>query len=99
MAALHETRRAALPVWSSIFYNIFMPTSVHIPDELLKEADKRAKSLGISRNRIIVRALKRELDDVSDWSAGFFERLRSIDEETVEAVDEMLAAIRIARSS
>ncbi len=51
-----------------------MPTSIHIPDKLLKEADKRAMALGISRNRLIVRALERELKAGSDWSPGFFDR-------------------------
>ncbi|MGH9199830.1 MAG: ribbon-helix-helix protein, CopG family [Vicinamibacterales bacterium] len=33
-----------------------MPTTVHIPDPLLKSVDRRAKALGISRNRLVVRA-------------------------------------------
>jgi hypothetical protein len=28
--------------------NIFMPTTVHIPDPLLKSVDRRAKALGIN---------------------------------------------------
>ena len=35
-----------------------MPTTVHIPDPLLKSVDRRAKALGISRNRLVVRALE-----------------------------------------
>jgi metal-responsive CopG/Arc/MetJ family transcriptional regulator len=35
-----------------------MPTTVHIPPTLLKSVDRRAKALGVSRNRIIVRALE-----------------------------------------
>jgi hypothetical protein len=76
-----------------------MPTSVHIPDRLLKAAEKRAKALGISRNRLIVRALERELEGGSDWPKGFFESLRNTDKETVDAVDEMMAAIRKNRRS
>ena len=37
--------------------------SIQIPNKLLKEAEKRAKALGISRNRLIVRALERELKE------------------------------------
>jgi hypothetical protein len=70
-----------------------MPTSVHIPDKLLKQADQRAKALGISRNRLIVRALERELQEGSDWSVGFFDRLRRIDDDTTKAVDEMMSAV------
>jgi predicted transcriptional regulator len=76
-----------------------MPTSVHIPDKLLQQADRRAKSLGISRNRLIVRALERELQSDSSWPAGFFEKLRAVDDETVQAVDEMMAAVRRGRRS
>jgi hypothetical protein len=76
-----------------------MPTSVHIPDQLLQQADQRARALGISRNRLIVRALARELREGSEWSQGFIEQLRTIDDDTTAAVDEMLAAIRRSRRS
>ena len=84
---------------SSILYNIFMATSVHIPDKLLKEADKRAMALGISRNRLIVRALERELQERSDWSPGFFDTLRSIEHDTAGAVDELISAVKAGRRS
>lgn len=76
-----------------------MPTSVHIPDQLLRQADKRARALGISRNRLIVQALERELQGGSDWSQEFFSQLRAIDEDTAEAVEEMKKAIRLGRRS
>lgn len=76
-----------------------MPTSIHIPETLLQQADKRAKALGISRNRLIVRALARELQEGSDWSQGFFERLRSIDNETAVAFEETMSAVRQRRRS
>ena len=76
-----------------------MPTRVHIPDRLLKQADKRAKALGISRNRLIVRALERELEAGSEWSIGFFDRLRSVDGGIVQAVDEMSSHVRRSRRS
>lgn len=76
-----------------------MATSIHIPDKLLRQADKRAMALGISRNRLIVRALERELQERSDWSPGFFDRLRSIDQDTTEAVDELVSAVAAARRS
>jgi hypothetical protein len=66
---------------------------------LLKKADQRAQSLGISHNRLIVRALERELAAGSNWSVGFFDRLRSIDPDTAEAVDEISSAIRAGRTS
>jgi metal-responsive CopG/Arc/MetJ family transcriptional regulator len=76
-----------------------MPTSVHIPETLLQQADQRAKALGISRNRLIVRALARELQEGSDWSPGFFERLRLIDDETAAAFEESMSAVRQRRRS
>jgi predicted transcriptional regulator len=76
-----------------------MPTSVHIPKPLLDAVDRRAHALRISRNRLIVQALERELSEGADWSAGFFERLSEVDEATAGAVDEMLATVRAARRS
>ncbi len=76
---------------------IVMPTSVHLPEELLKAVDRKAKSLRMSRNQFVVRALQREVG-ASEWSAGFFERLAP-DADANKAVDEMLVAIRKGRRS
>ena len=76
-----------------------MPTSVHIPKSLLEAVDRRAQALRISRNRLIVRALERELGGEGGWSAGFCESLATADQATAEAADEMLASIRAARTS
>ena len=76
-----------------------MPTTVHIPNRILANADRKARALGISRNRLIVRALERELADQSSWSPGFLEALRHVDAELTEAADEMLKDIRQRRRS
>jgi metal-responsive CopG/Arc/MetJ family transcriptional regulator len=76
-----------------------MATSVHIPKPLLDAVDRRAHALRISRNRLIVKALERELSEGEEWSAGFFERLRTIDCATAAAVDDLLAAVRARRRS
>jgi len=76
-----------------------MTTSVNIPKPLLEAVDRRAHALGISRNRLIVKALERELAEGEAWSAGFFERLRTVDRATANAVDDMLAAVRARRRS
>lgn len=76
-----------------------MATSVHIPKPLLEAVDRKARSLKISRNRLILRALERELKPGSDWSPGFFEELSAVDSETVAAVDELLASVRETRTS
>jgi hypothetical protein len=75
-----------------------MPTTIHIPVELLKEADKRAKALGISRNKLIVRALERELES-SDWSPGFFDRFKPLDPETARLFKQTMSVVRKTRRS
>jgi predicted transcriptional regulator len=76
-----------------------MPTTVHIPAPLLKSVDRRAKALGLSRNRLIVRALEQAVSAPSGWAPEFLDRLRNVDRETSEAVDELVAAVTRARRS
>jgi len=76
-----------------------MVTSIHIPKPLLDAVDRKARSLEMSRDRLIVQAIERELAPGADWSPGFFERLRAVDPGTVAAVDELLASVRQARTS
>jgi metal-responsive CopG/Arc/MetJ family transcriptional regulator len=76
-----------------------MATSIHIPKPLLEAVDRKARALKISRNRLIVRALERELTAGADWSPGFFEQLGAVAPETAAAVDELLTSVRQARAS
>ncbi len=76
-----------------------MPTTVHIPAALLKSVDRRAKALGVSRNRLIVRALERAVTEPSGWAPEFIHQLRNVDRETAAAVDELAAAVKQARRS
>ena len=76
-----------------------MPTTVHIPVALLKSVDRRAKALGVSRNRLIVKALERAVSERVTWAPEFLERLRTIDDDTVQAVDELLNNVKQARRS
>jgi len=76
-----------------------MPTSVHIPKPLLEAVDRRARALMLSRNRLIVQALEREVTQGSDWSPGFFSRLETSSAEVKSAVDDMESAIQKGRSS
>ena len=78
---------------------IRMPTTVHIPAPLLKSVDRRAKALGLSRNRLIVKALEREVSERGEWAPEFLDRLRQVDEDTSEAVDELLNHVTQARRS
>lgn len=92
MAAFLELRR-------EVCYKYTMPTSVHIPKPLLVAVDRRARALKISRNRLIVQALEREVTEGSSWSADFFEELESPSPDVAKAAEEMLKAIRERRRS
>jgi Ribbon-helix-helix protein, copG family len=76
-----------------------MPTTVHIPPALLKSVDRRAKALGVSRNRLIVKALERAVSERVDWAPEFLEKLRKTDKDIVAAVDELLRDVKQARRS
>ena len=76
-----------------------MPTSVHIPKPLLVAVDRKARALKISRNRLIVQALEREIAQDSNWSPDFFDRLESPEAGVEGAADEMLKAIHGQRRS
>jgi hypothetical protein len=76
-----------------------VPTTIHIPAALLKSVDRRAKALGLSRNRLIVRALERAVSERAAWAPEFLEKLRTVDDETVAAVDDLLKDVKQARRS
>ena len=76
-----------------------MPTSVHLPLPLLTAVDRRARRLGISRNRLIIHALERELTGGDDWPAGFFDQLRNVDDQLAGAADQLIAGVRARRTS
>jgi hypothetical protein len=76
-----------------------MATSVHIPKPLLEAVDRRARALKISRNRLIVQALEREVTQGAEWSPGFFSRLEAPSPEVKSAVDDMESAIQKGKSS
>jgi len=76
-----------------------MPTSVHIPKPLLLAVDRRARTLKISRNRLIVQALEREVTQGSTWSPDFFRQLESAQAGVENAAEEMLKAIQSQRRS
>lgn len=92
----------ALLAWQSTgeyTHEYTMPTSVHLPKPLLVAVDRRARALRISRNRLIVQALERELTQGSDWSPGFFGQLASVEPGVEAAADEMLTIIRRQKRS
>ncbi len=76
-----------------------MATSIHVPPKLLEAVDRKARSLRISRNQLIVRAIEREVQAGADWSPGFLERLADVEPDTARDVGDLLAEILSARRS
>jgi metal-responsive CopG/Arc/MetJ family transcriptional regulator len=76
-----------------------MSATIHIPNVLLKSVDRRAKSLGVSRNRLIVSALERLVDERPQWSADFLARLRKVDSVTIRSVEALQRDVKRLRRS
>lgn len=75
-------------------------TTIHIPTPLLEVIDHRARAEGLSRNRFILRAIERALEEDEAWSPGFIERLRRpLPKESARLLDEMVTEIGKNRSS
>jgi len=75
-------------------------TTIHIPEKLLKAVDVMAGAEGVSRNRFILRALERVLEQEERWPSAFVDELRTpLSRGDSEAVDRMLEAIQNRRSS
>lgn len=77
-----------------------MTTTVHLPDKLLQKLDQRAKELGLSRNRYVVRALEAAVREETAWSPRFLEMLAGAtkDADGGRTVDEMMHAISSRRT-
>ena len=80
-------------------------TTVHVPDATLKRIDTIARRLGISRNRLVIRALEEIIErDAGEWPAGFFESPadpadRALLEEASRELDGAVAARRRNRGA
>jgi len=72
-----------------------MPTTVLVPADLLDSVDLRAKELGMSRDRFVIRALERAIHEEVEWSEDFVKALAAAtrDNESASVVDEMRGAI------
>ena len=77
-----------------------MPTSIHVPDALLRKIDERASQHRMSRNRYIVQALEQAVHAEYTWSDGFRAALlrAGLDEDGHQALDEMMDHIKKSRS-
>ena len=77
-----------------------MPTTIHLPSPLLATLDRRARDLGISRNRYIVEALERSLEKETSWSRRFVDELKAAgtDEEARAELETMRSVIASRRT-
>jgi metal-responsive CopG/Arc/MetJ family transcriptional regulator len=73
-------------------------TTFHIPDELLREIDRAARKMGVSRNRFVLQACGEALARrAGEWPAGFFDSAYSdedknlLEQATRELEKEVLA--------
>jgi len=48
-------------------------TSIHIPENLLEALNQVARERGMSRNRLILEACRRELSHRREWPPAFFD--------------------------
>jgi hypothetical protein len=77
-----------------------MPTTVHLPPALLDTIDARAKALGISRNRFIVKTLSEKVGTPTQWPEAFVRALRRpLSAGAAAAADQMLRNIESTRRS
>ena len=72
-----------------------MPTTVHLPADLLKRVDERAKRLKVSRNQYVRRALERMIERETEWSQRFVDTLQDAanDEDGRSGINDMMRAI------
>lgn len=77
-----------------------MTTTVHLPPKLLKLIDRRAGELGVSRNRYIVLALTKAIEEETRWSPRFLKAITEAakDLDSHRAIDDMMRAITGRRS-
>lgn len=77
-----------------------MPPTVHIPEGLLERVDRRAKALGISRNRLIVEALEDKIGARDEWAPELVRMLaQPISSSAGEELEDSLAVVRNQRST
>ena len=78
-----------------------MPNTVHVPADLLESVDLRAKQLGMSRHRFVIRALERAIHEETEWSEHFVKELAvaALDIESHRDINEMRGAISSASRS
>lgn len=77
-----------------------MSTTIHVPPKLLESVDRRARELGLSRNRYICRALERTVEEETGWSSRLRQELAAAreDVEVQHLLEELRAAVAADRT-
>lgn len=73
-------------------------TSVRLSDAIVRELDRRAEAMGVTRSELIVQAVERALSEQAAWSPGFLQAIEVRRPDLDAGVDEMMDAIRTRRS-
>jgi len=75
-------------------------TTIHIPTSLLEIVDARAREIGISRNRLILNALERFIEQDQAWSPSFLKELRQpLTPADAAALENTMREVKRKRSS
>lgn len=75
-----------------------MATTIHIPSDVLKRVDRRARALGMSRNRVILDAIEVTLGSKGTWPPELVRMLAEpLDERAAGELETSLAAVRARR--
>lgn len=100
LAGLRWGMLCSVALSGRIEYIQIMPsTTIHIPPTLLAALDAKAKSRGLSRNRLILQALEKMLAQDDCWDFAFLEKLRQpVSPTEAQEVDEMMVAIQRQRT-
>ena len=72
-----------------------MAITIHIPEDLLAEVDKKSAKLHISRNKYICMVLKKDL--VYEWPEKFLKKKCVPQKELTNAIDSMMNNIKSKR--
>jgi hypothetical protein len=90
---------ARLPPRRELTTNVVMATSIRLPQRLLERVDARAKTLGVSRNRLLVDTIEASLSARTTWPPEFLALLDTpLDVTAAKAFDDTLRATRRLRS-
>lgn len=73
-------------------------TRVRLPGEIVRELDRRAEALGITRSELILQAVERVLAEQTAWSPAFLRAIGTRRPELDEAAADLMDAIRARRS-